>query len=650
MRTSLILLWSVLGVDAFVPPSRPTTASALTKTATTRLAAPPMTLQAVGPSSGMLMALAEQGGADLASSSPLMNYFLETLIANGVPALFSIIVIGFAAVMFGKSRRGQQADILETRNPVARLYEDLYGDQKQDDKMMSSFFGGRNNGKLQLPRNAGVPQLEYIKITNLNRQLDSYKYSLQAATQSKAAAAADYREASFGRALGRVLDGSVRQELLKAEAEFLDKGAELTTKIADIQTKLTQATVDKELESFGMKTVYDLDPAFNATTNETVAVVSKGKNKKIDKNELLSTLSKLQRDLQELELDFIQEVVHHVGPAHGASVRTALLGDVAVRGSGGLLRTLRDRPLRALLNGEESKPGNLYVTRFPGDTTASQVANLREEATAIIRSAKPGDEVLVVLQTGGGTVTGYGLAAAQLLRFKDAGLKLTIAVEQVAASGGYMMCCVADRIVASPFAVLGSIGVISDIPNVYDRLKKEGIEFQTVTAGKFKRTLTPTKKVTKEDFEKSKQDVEEILVLFRDFVAQNRPQLDIHDVATGETWFGTAALEKKLCDEIKTVDDVLMDYVDEGFNVYEVKYEPPIETPFGKLVLGGASADSSSRMDGSDAPWLRKAVRWVVRTIASEIKAELGSTMDVNIPLEQRYMAKDDTASRIKSD
>jgi len=43
--------------------------------------------------------------------------------------------------------------------------------------------------------------------------------------------------------------------------------------------------------------------------------------------------------------------------------------------------------------------------------------------------------------------------------------------------------------------------------------------------------------VTKEDFLKSKQDVEEILVLFRDFVAQQRPQLDIESVATGETWF-----------------------------------------------------------------------------------------------------------------
>jgi len=304
MRISLLFLCGAFAVDAFVPPSRPTTALTLT-TRTTRLVSPPMTLQALGTSSDILLALGEQSAGDVASSSPLMTYFLETLIANGVPALFSIMVIGFAAFMFGKSRRVQQDDMLQTRNPVARLYEDLYGDQNQDNnnnKVMPSFFGRNNNGKLQLPRNAGVPELEYIKITNLNRQLDSYKYTLQAATQSKAAAAADYREVSFGRALGKVLDGPVRQELLKAEAEFLEKGAELTNKITNIQTKLTQATVDKELESFGMKTVYDLDPAFNTTTNETVAVISKGKNKKFDKGEQLLTLSKLQRDLQELEV------------------------------------------------------------------------------------------------------------------------------------------------------------------------------------------------------------------------------------------------------------------------------------------------------------------------------------------------------------
>jgi ClpP class serine protease len=124
---------------------------------------------------------------------------------------------------------------------------------------------------------------------------------------------------------------------------------------------------------------------------------------------------------------------------------------------------------------DDERRKSLFVTQFPGDPTASQVADLREEVTAIVRNAKPGDEALVVLQTGGGTVTGYGLAAAQLQRFKQNGMKLTICVEQVAASGGYMMSCVADKIIASPFAVLGSIGVISDIPNVYNRLKEEGM-------------------------------------------------------------------------------------------------------------------------------------------------------------------------------
>ena len=158
---------------------------------------------------------------------------------------------------------------------------------------------------------------------------------------------------------------------------------------------------------------------------------------------------------------------------------------------------------------------HVFVLNFFGDVQASQAAGLREEVTAVLRQAKKrrGDEVVLVLNTGGGTVTGYGLAAAQLTRLRDADIKLTVCVEQVAASGGYMMACCADRLVASPFAVLGSIGVISEIPNLYERLKKEGIEFQTVTAGKFKRTLTPTKKIDPKDVEKSKADIEDVLVL-----------------------------------------------------------------------------------------------------------------------------------------
>ena len=147
--------------------------------------------------------------------------------------------------------------------------------------------------------------------------------------------------------------------------------------------------------------------------------------------------------------------------------------------AGGLLQSLEERPLSSVLKTigytGDSEGKNLFVTDFPGDVTASQVSTLREEVTAIIRNASPGDEAMLILQSGGGTVTGYGLSAAQLNRFKEHDIKLTICVEQVAASGGYMMCCVADKVIASPFAVLGSIGVISETPNVYERLQKEGM-------------------------------------------------------------------------------------------------------------------------------------------------------------------------------
>ena len=275
---------------------------------------------------------------------------------------------------------------------------------------------------------------------------------------------------------------------------------------------------------------------------------------------------------------------------------------------------------------------------------------LREEVTAIIRSAKPGDEALVVLQSGGGTVTGYGLAAAQLARFKQAGMKLTICVEQVAASGGYMMACVADRIVASPFAVLGSIGVISDVPNFYNRLRDEGIEFQTITAGKYKRTVTPTKKVTNEDLKKSKEDVEEILKLFKTFVHGNRPQLDIDSVATGETWFGTDALDRGLCDEIATADDVLMQYVDQGYDVFDVKYDPQPEPAAGLLAALPAGQDDSAGL-------VKGLVGWAVRSIAPAAKEAIEEEVR-KIAMEQggssaskRYMVKDpsNTVDRIRA-
>merc|ERR1712238_325468 len=306
---------------------------------------------------------------------------------------------------------------------------------------------------------------------------------------------------------------------------------------------------------------------------------------------------------------------------------------------------MEDRPLSTILKAgvdDKNHKKSVFVMNFPGDVQASQLNELREEVTGVIRNTRPGDEALVVLQSGGGTVTGYGLAAGQLVRLKDKGLKLTIAVEQIAASGGYMMSCVADRIVASPFAVIGSIGVISEIPNVYERLKEEGIQFQTVTAGKFKRTLTPTKKITKEDLAKSEEDIAQIFNLFKGWVAQNRPSLNIDEVATGETWFGPAALEKGLCDDIKTVDDILLDYIDNNYNVYEVKYDPPPEVPSTLSALF-ASDDEIPRLGRRNDSIGRQAIRWLVRSFAEEVKA---ATTDYKSS-DQKYMAKDETKDSV---
>ena len=168
-------------------------------------------------------------------------------------------------------------------------------------------------------------------------------------------------------------------------------------------------------------------------------------------------------------------------------------------------------------------------------------------------------------------------------------------------------------------------------------------EFQTVTAGKFKRTLTPTKRVTKEDLDKSKEELEEIFILFRDFVKQNRPKLDIEKVATGETWFGTDALERGLCDELKTADEVLMDFVDRGYNVFEVEYSPPEEIPGSLGDLLGPLGSKSPRTGGS---LIRRFFRWIVQTVSDEITAEL-DTMDQSV--EKKYLAQDTRADRFRA-
>jgi serine protease SohB len=221
--------------------------------------------------------------------------------------------------------------------------------------------------------------------------------------------------------------------------------------------------------------------------------------------------------------------------------------------------------------GEEFEKSRLYVIDFKGSMDANEVEHLREEITAILCVANKEDEVLVRLESGGGVVHGYGLAASQLQRIKEKGLKLTIAVDKVAASGGYMMACVADKLLASQFAYIGSIGVLAQLPNFNKLLKKNDIEFEQHTAGEFKRTLTVFGENNDEGRAKFKEEIEEIHVLFKDFVQSQRPDMDIDKVATGEYWPGIKAKSLGLIDDITTSDDYILSHYP-AREIFSVKY------------------------------------------------------------------------------
>ncbi|WP_291335270.1 protease SohB [Acinetobacter sp. UBA801] len=201
----------------------------------------------------------------------------------------------------------------------------------------------------------------------------------------------------------------------------------------------------------------------------------------------------------------------------------------------------------------------IYVLDFKGDTAASAVEQLREEITLILATAKAGrDRVVVRLESPGGMVHGYGLAAAQLVRLRDAGFHLTICVDKVAASGGYMMACIGSEIVSAPFAILGSIGVVAQVPNFNRLLKEKNIDFEMYTAGEYKRTVTMFGENTEAGKAKFEEELQQTHVLFKHFVEKYRPQLNIEKVATGEHWYGQDALDLKLIDKLQTSDEYLL--------------------------------------------------------------------------------------------
>lgn len=229
---------------------------------------------------------------------------------------------------------------------------------------------------------------------------------------------------------------------------------------------------------------------------------------------------------------------------------------------------------KAAKAGEEKEPSkaHVFVVDFNGSIDAKEVSSLREEVSAILSVATKQDEVFIRLESGGGMVHGYGLASSQLDRIRQHDIPLTVSVDKVAASGGYMMACVANNIIAAPFAILGSIGVIAQLPNFNKLLKKNDIDFEQFTAGEFKRTVTMFGENTEKGKEKFIEELDETHVLFKNFVSEHRPSLDLSKVATGEHWFGTKALELGLVDTIQTSDDYLQN-MSKSHKVIAIKYE-----------------------------------------------------------------------------
>ena len=550
----------------------------------------------------------------------LSLYTVKTLIAWGVPAfVVALVVFPLADAIFG----GEDDD----KNPqLGGAFGDEFALEDEQPQPPGLPFGRKKPRRA--PNRPKAPQ--YLKVERLNERLESFEFSLESASAGRYAARRQRRNRRLGKAFGDELglaglSDDALDAVAEAERNYLKKSTEARTKVLVARATLRGLAAATNATSAENATAVIEESGLGAKVKKLVPFAGGPKS---NRDDALNALADATKEQQVAELDYLGVVASHLPD----DVARRRLGQLASEGRDGTLEGSLTDALSFLRNATEAK--RAYVLQFDGDPAASQTANLREEVTAILKTADSsrGDEVVLKLTTGGGTVTGYGLAAAQLLRLKEAGLKLTVCVEQVAASGGYMMACCGDRIIASPFAVLGSIGVITDIPNAYERLKQEGIEFQTVTAGDFKRTVTPTKKVTKEDLAKTESDIKEIFSLFKKFVKGQRPELDIEKVATGETWFGQDALERHLCDELRTFDDVKLDLFEEGCEVLQVSYSPPPSTPLEALLQ---PAGSGKLVD------LAKAALPLLSDLASlDVKA--GQPLALDADIRDRYRLQDD--------
>lgn len=389
---------------------------------------------------------------------------------------------------------------------------------------------------------------EKMKITKLNDSLQNYSTSFQKASSGTEVANAfeSLQAASLLKNMKKLeqsLSEEKKQEIARLSKSFHEDNEKLTQALGSAASQLRHCQlmgIVSARSSNGSVTrsnseASEAEDATREQSHNTDIVMRDQANKTLQ-----AKFSDLTAQKFALETQFIQLVCELLDD----SQKEILCNELLANKASSVSQLLKTPVLYPEIDGLVSTKRAVYVLKFDGNLTASGVSTLRHEVTAIVENAdkKRGDRVVVLLDSGGGTVGGYGLGASQLERIKAAGLHLTVCVDEVAASGGYLMACVADEIVSAPFATLGSIGVMTMIPNFHERLKREGIHVDTVTAGAYKRTLTPTSKPTPENRKKLQEDLNQVHETFKSHISKYRPEVDIERVATGETWLASDAL------------------------------------------------------------------------------------------------------------
>jgi serine protease SohB len=240
--------------------------------------------------------------------------------------------------------------------------------------------------------------------------------------------------------------------------------------------------------------------------------------------------------------------------------------------------TKYERQLSFKTRGVEQKKGGLFrkktkeldekplaerpiaVVSFDGDVRATKRKIVSALIDELIVNKDKLSEAVVVVNSPGGSVAEYGLLYAEMERIRAAGISLTVCIDTYAASGGYLMSLPANRIVAAPFAFVGSVGVVAYSPNIHRLLKKHDIEPRLFTAGEFKRTVT----LIGDDDEEAKQhfqhQLESLHGLFLAAVKKYRTGANFEKIGTGDHWTAEESQTQNLglVDHIATSREYLL--------------------------------------------------------------------------------------------